>query len=184
MVKKVKVKLTLVQALRLCTGRTAHRRCICIALPLHDDDTRRGWGVSITPRPVFTPRKDPVPIVQEAGWAPGLVWTGTENLALTGIRSPDCPAHIQSLYWLRYPAHLKPCHVKCVQIVILVLWCTYLVDNCGSNSNALLNKLTGSNKRNVVEVTTDNNQTSYQQLHLLQRFGIERFLQANNKGQV
>jgi len=65
-----------------------------------------------------------------------------------------------------------------------VLWCTYLVDNCGSNSNALLNKLTGSNKRNVVEVTTDNNQTSYQQLHLLQRFGIERFLQANNKGQV
>ena len=26
----------------------------------------------------------PVPIVQEAGWAPGFVWTGTENLALTG----------------------------------------------------------------------------------------------------
>ena len=29
----------------------------------------------------FTPGKDPVPIVQEAGWAPGPVWTGTENLA-------------------------------------------------------------------------------------------------------
>jgi len=37
----------------------------------------------------FTPRKDPVPIVQEAGWAPGPVWTGEENLAPTGIRSPD-----------------------------------------------------------------------------------------------
>jgi hypothetical protein len=24
----------------------------------------------------------PVPIVQEAGWAPGLVWTGAKNLAL------------------------------------------------------------------------------------------------------
>jgi hypothetical protein len=35
----------------------------------------------------FTPGKDPVPIVQEAGWAPGPVWTGAENLALTGIRS-------------------------------------------------------------------------------------------------
>ena len=23
--------------------------------------------------------KDPVPIVQEAGWAPGLVWTGAES---------------------------------------------------------------------------------------------------------
>ena len=26
--------------------------------------------VSVTPRPLFTPGKDPVPIVQEAGWAP------------------------------------------------------------------------------------------------------------------
>ena len=31
--------------------------------------------------------KDPVPIVQEAGWTPGPVWTGTENFAPTGIRS-------------------------------------------------------------------------------------------------
>jgi hypothetical protein len=38
------------------------------------------------------PRENPVPIVQEAGWAPGPVWTGAENLAPTGIRSPDCPA--------------------------------------------------------------------------------------------
>jgi len=36
------------------------------------------------------PWKDPVPIVQEAGWAPGQVWTGAENLAPpTGIRSPN-----------------------------------------------------------------------------------------------
>jgi hypothetical protein len=45
------------------------------------------------------------PIVQEAGWAPGPVWTGTENLAPTGIRSLDCPSRIQSLYRLGYPAH-------------------------------------------------------------------------------
>jgi hypothetical protein len=30
----------------------------------------------------FTFGKDPVPIVQEAGWAPGPVWIGAENLAL------------------------------------------------------------------------------------------------------
>ena len=29
----------------------------------------------------LTPGKDPVPIVQEAGWAPGPVWTGAVNLA-------------------------------------------------------------------------------------------------------
>ena len=68
--------------------------------------TRRGWGVSVTPRPLFTPGKDPVPIVQEAGWAPGPVWTRAENLAPTGIRSPDRPARSQSLYRLRYPAHI------------------------------------------------------------------------------
>jgi hypothetical protein len=57
------------------------------------------------PQLLFTPGKDPVPIVEEAGWAPGPVWTGAENLAPTRIRSPDCPAHSQSLYQLRYSAH-------------------------------------------------------------------------------
>jgi hypothetical protein len=104
---KVKVKCTLVQALRLCTGRTAHRGNRGIALFFHDRDTRRGRGVGVTPRPFFTPGKEPVPIVQEAGWAPGSVWTGAENLAPTGIRSPDRPARSQSLYRLCYPAQPK-----------------------------------------------------------------------------
>jgi hypothetical protein len=34
----------------------------------------------------FTSGKDPVPIVQEAGWAPGPVWTVAENVTPTGIR--------------------------------------------------------------------------------------------------
>jgi hypothetical protein len=33
----------------------------------------------------FTLEKDPVPIVQEAGWTPGPVWTGAENLAPLGF---------------------------------------------------------------------------------------------------
>jgi len=61
--------------------------------------------VSVRPWSLFTPGKDPVPIVQEAGWAPGPVWTGAENLALTGIRSRDRPACSQSLYRLSYRAH-------------------------------------------------------------------------------
>ena len=44
--------------------------------------------VSSTPRPYFTPGKDPVPIVQKVGWAPGPVWTGGKSRP-TGIRSPD-----------------------------------------------------------------------------------------------
>jgi hypothetical protein len=51
-----------------------------------------GRGVSATPRPLSTPGKDSVPTAQEAGWAPGPVWTGVENLTSTRIRSPDRPA--------------------------------------------------------------------------------------------
>jgi len=103
--KKSKVKCTLVQALRLCTGRTARRGSRGIALLFLDHGPRREWGVSVTPWPLFTPGKDPIPIIKEAWWAPGSVWTGAENLAPTGIRSPDRPAHSQSLYRLCYPAH-------------------------------------------------------------------------------
>jgi hypothetical protein len=43
-VRKGKVKYTLVQALRLCTGRTAHRGSRDIALLFLDHGTRRGGG--------------------------------------------------------------------------------------------------------------------------------------------
>jgi hypothetical protein len=42
-----------------------------------------------TPRPLY-----PVPIVQEAGWAQGPVWTSAENLTPTGIRFPGRQAAI------------------------------------------------------------------------------------------
>jgi hypothetical protein len=54
-------------------------------------------GVSVTPRPLFTTRKDPVPIVQEAGWAPETVWTDAENLSPPGFDSRTVQP-IASLY--------------------------------------------------------------------------------------
>jgi len=100
-----KVKCTLVQALRICTGHTAHRGSSGVALLFLDHGIRRRCGVGVTHRSLFTPGKDPVPTVQEAGWAQRPVWTGAENLAPTGIRFPDRPACSQSLYRPRYPAH-------------------------------------------------------------------------------
>jgi hypothetical protein len=75
-----------------------------IAVLFHDRGTRRGWVVSSTPRTHFTSGKDPVPILQEAGWAPGPVWTGGKFRPLRNS-IPDRPARSQSLYWLSYPAH-------------------------------------------------------------------------------
>ena len=58
-----------------------------------------GARFTVSLRLIFThapaalyPGKDTVPSVQNAGWAPGLIWTAAENLAPTGIRSPDRPA--------------------------------------------------------------------------------------------
>ena len=71
---KVKVKVTLVQALRLCTGRTAHRGSRGIALPFHDHVTIRGWGVSITPWLLFTRGKTRYPLYRRLGGPQG--WSG------------------------------------------------------------------------------------------------------------
>ena len=100
---KLEENCTLVRALRLCTCRTAYRGSRSIALLFLDHGTRRGWGASVTPRPLFTPWKTRYPL---AGWVPGPVWTGAENLASTEILSPDRPARSQSLYRLNYPAHV------------------------------------------------------------------------------
>ena len=48
--------------------------------------------------------KEPVPILQEAGWAPRPVWTGGESRPHRDS-IPDRPARSQSLYRLSYPAH-------------------------------------------------------------------------------
>ena len=79
------LKRTLVEALRLCTGRTTYSGSRGIALSFLDHGTRRGCGVRVTPRPLFTPGKDPIPFVQEAGWTSGPIWTGAENLTPPGF---------------------------------------------------------------------------------------------------
>jgi hypothetical protein len=54
-----------------------------------------GLGVQRHAPSALPPGKTP-----EAGWAPGPVWTGAENLGPTGIRSPDRPARSESQYRL------------------------------------------------------------------------------------
>jgi len=79
-----------------------------IALLFHDCCTRRGRVVSSTPRPHFTPGKDPVPILQEVGWAPGPVWMGGKSHPHRDSIL-DRPARSQSL-----------CHT----FYVFTNWCT------------------------------------------------------------
>jgi len=78
-----------------------------IALLFHNPGTRMGGGASSTLRPNFTPpprRKDASPIVEEAGWAPGPVWTGGKSRPHRDSIL-DRPACSQLLHRLSYPAH-------------------------------------------------------------------------------
>ena len=55
------------------------------------------------------PWKDPVPILQEAGWAPGPVWTGGISYPQR-YSIPDDPARRQLLKQLSYPSHVQHIH--------------------------------------------------------------------------
>ena len=78
-----------------------------IALLFHDRGTRRGWVVSSTTRSHFTPGKDPLPILQEAGWVPGLVWASGKSRPHR-YSMPDRSTRSQSLYRLSCRAHNIP----------------------------------------------------------------------------
>jgi len=55
-----------------------------------------GRGLSATLPGPSTPGKDPVRIVQEARWATRPMWICVENLAHTGIQSPENPVRSAS----------------------------------------------------------------------------------------
>ena len=110
---KVKVKWTFAQALRLCTGHKAHRGRRGIALPFLDQGTGREWGVSVTTQPLFTPGKDTVPIVQEAGWAPGPVWTSAKSLDPRTFQ-PVANRYTDYATWPTYSGKAIRIHSECV----------------------------------------------------------------------
>ena len=63
----------------------------------------RGEWSAARPGRTLPQGKDLVPILQEAEWAPGPVWTGGKSRPHRDS-IPDRPARSQSLYRLSYPA--------------------------------------------------------------------------------
>ena len=105
-VNKVKIKVTLVQTLRLCTGRTAHRGSRRTGLLFFDHGTRRGeWSLS-RPGRSFPPGKTQYPLYRRLGCPQGRSGQVRKISSPTGIRSPDRPVRSQLLYRLSYPAHI------------------------------------------------------------------------------
>ena len=98
--KKIKAKVKF----SLYRPAVAQRVGRGIALLFHDYGTRGESVFSSTPRSHFTPGKDAVLFLQEAGWASGPVWKGGKSRPHRDS-IPERPARSQSLYRLSYPAH-------------------------------------------------------------------------------
>ena len=93
-----------------------------IDLLFYDRDTRRGWVVSSTPQPHFTPGKTRYPFYRRLGGPQG--WSGWgENLVPTGIRSRTIQLVVsRSTNWATQPTQgilevpLSLCHI-CTTVV-------------------------------------------------------------------
>ena len=76
----------------------AHSVVRGITLLFLDRGIWRVWVVTSKPRPHFTPGKDSVPILREAGWVPGPVWKGGKSRPHRDL----IPGRSQSLYRLSH----------------------------------------------------------------------------------
>ena len=80
----VKAKVTLLRIMKIQRGGRG------IVLPYTSSAFERDWWSAPRPNRFTPPERDPVPIVEEAGWVLRLVWTGMVNLSLR-VRAPDRP---------------------------------------------------------------------------------------------
>jgi len=103
-----KVKCTLVQALRLCTGRTAHSGSRGIALLFYDHGTRRSKGSASRSGSSLPLGKTRYPLYRRLGGPQGRSRKVLKISPPIGIRSPGSPARSQSLYRLSYTGPLLP----------------------------------------------------------------------------
>ena len=112
---KVKVKCTLVQALRLCTGRTIHRGSRGIALLFLDHGTRRGEGLASGPGRSLPPGKTRYPFYRRLGGPQGRYGQVRKISPPPGF-DPRTVQPIVSSY-IDYATRPTPAQCKCGSII-------------------------------------------------------------------
>jgi len=140
---------------------TAQRVGRVIALLVLDRGTRRRV-VSSTPRPHLTTGKDPVPILQEAGWAPGPVWTGGKSRPYRDS-IPDRTGHFANI-------NLKMCSPSSFlhtsfELVFIILYFLKITETSTATLDTLLN--TGNAERESCKLK--NKSDKYLKNYILKR---------------
>jgi hypothetical protein len=104
-----------------------------------------GWVVNATPRPLYPREKSGTHRL--GGWVgPRTGLEGVENLAPTGVRSPDLPARSKSLYRLSYPGlpirstkwKYKGNHNHLIRVIVIL----YFVDRASWGNSGFTANLT------------------------------------------
>ena len=85
-----------------CHTKQAHSGSTGIALPKHNHRARKGWLFSAKPRPLWPYERDSVSIVQDTGWALGMVYHVTV-LKLIYTVSRDSVVEIKTGHCLDSP---------------------------------------------------------------------------------
>ena len=97
-----------------------------IALLFHDHGTRRGWVVSSTPRPHFTPGKPRYPFYRRLGGPQGRSGRA-ENLVPTRIRSRTVqPVVGRYTDWATRPTHTHTYICICIYVEVAQRWSAVL----------------------------------------------------------
>jgi hypothetical protein len=99
-----------------------------------------GWVVSVTPRRRFTPgERTPVPIVQEAGWAPEPVWTQSpeeKSFRIWPGSNLDRPVvQLVARYYTAWATRLRELLVSIlILLLIIIIIIRFFILTCWHNS--------------------------------------------------
>ena len=106
------------QALRLCTGRTAHRGSSGIALLYHDHGTRRGEGSASRPGRSLPPEKTRYPLYRRLGGPQGRSGHVRKNSPPPGF-DPRTVQPVASRYtdWATRPTSVYIVVINCSNIL-------------------------------------------------------------------
>ena len=123
-------KCTLVQALKLCTDRTAQRGSRGIPLLFLDHATRRGEGSVSRPGRSVPPGKTRYPLCRRLGGPQGRSGQVRKISPPPGFDPRTVQPVAQSLYRLSYPAHNRRYNAHKIKINFLKDHLCFKVSKC------------------------------------------------------
>jgi hypothetical protein len=89
-----------------------------------------GWKSALWSGHFTPPKSAPLPFLQEAGWASGLLWMHWDSLVPTGLWTLDHPSCSKPLYQSYYHGHLPLWYDSALFPNLLIIYTPLTSNNC------------------------------------------------------